>query len=364
MAAEGIHDDLDPAVPFASPVAPVVADTLSAPEGDFKVGDKVVYPGQGVVEVIAIEENDMAGNRQKCYVLGVVATPLSTLNRTNHKIIVPVETARTLGLRPLIGEAEVREVFKIFHEQPAKLSISGADWYRHFKNLKIKLATGNIYDLAEVFRDLSSRRNIRQLSPAEKEIYDRALELIVKEIAFVRGLADRTFKEEIEVIFAVDVTAKVPVADPRDRKTHAYPDYCSTQAPGPETICAEVQTKIAESGERAELSEAILSKATTLNLTDSKLVLELKQAIAISRLREILVKLELIASLRARPQAVIVLMVTYRTGTGDISGLISSFKGAAEQISFLIEEDLLEKLPGGKYELTAKAEGVINYLRK
>src|SRR5277367_5776251 len=69
----------------------------------FKVGDKAVYPRQGVAEVIKIEEKDIAGTRQRFYVLRILDT--------DRKIMVPVSNASAVGLRQVISEQEIREIF-------------------------------------------------------------------------------------------------------------------------------------------------------------------------------------------------------------------------------------------------------------
>ena len=74
----------------------------------FKVGDKAVYPAQGVAEVISIEEKDIAGSRQCFYVLRILDT--------DRKIMVPVTNAGAVGLRQVISEIEIREIFDILRE--------------------------------------------------------------------------------------------------------------------------------------------------------------------------------------------------------------------------------------------------------
>src|SRR5260370_4289154 len=75
----------------------------------FKVGDKAVYPAQGVAEVISIEEKDIAGARQRFYVLRILDT--------DRKIMVPVTNASAVGLRQVISEVEIREIFDILRER-------------------------------------------------------------------------------------------------------------------------------------------------------------------------------------------------------------------------------------------------------
>src|SRR5204863_8601309 len=78
-------------------------------EVKFKVGDKAVYPAQGVAEVVSIEEKDIAGSRQRFYVLRILDT--------DRKIMVPVTNASAVGLRCVISEVEIREIFDILRER-------------------------------------------------------------------------------------------------------------------------------------------------------------------------------------------------------------------------------------------------------
>ena len=70
----------------------------SSQEVEFKVGDKAVYPAQGVAEVISIDEKDIAGQRQRFYVLRILDT--------DRKIMVPVSNANAVGLRQVISEQD------------------------------------------------------------------------------------------------------------------------------------------------------------------------------------------------------------------------------------------------------------------
>src|SRR4029077_8415918 len=84
-------------------------DMQARSEIQFKVGDKAVYPAQGVAEGVNIEEKDIAGNRQRFYVLRILDT--------DRKIMVPVSNASAVGLRQVISEQEIREIFDILRER-------------------------------------------------------------------------------------------------------------------------------------------------------------------------------------------------------------------------------------------------------
>jgi len=157
----------------------------------FKVGDKAVYPTQGVAEVIRIEEKDIAGSRQCFYVLRILDT--------DKRVMVPVTNASAVGLRQVISELEIREIFDILRERT--LAVDNQTWNRRYRAFVDKIKTGSIYDVAEVLRDLYRLKTDKQLSFGERRMLDTARTLIVKEIAIARAQTEEHVKNEIESIF-------------------------------------------------------------------------------------------------------------------------------------------------------------------
>lgn len=160
-------------------------------EAEFKVGDKAVYPAQGVAEVVSIDERDIAGNLQKFYVLRILDT--------DRKIMVPVSNADAVGLRQVISEQEIREIFDILQERT--IGFDTQTWNRRYRGFMDKIKTGSIYDVAEVLRDLYRLKANKQLSFGERRMLDTARSLIVKEIAIARSQTEDQVKHEIEAIF-------------------------------------------------------------------------------------------------------------------------------------------------------------------
>jgi CarD family transcriptional regulator len=157
----------------------------------FQVGDKAVYPAQGVAEVVDIEEKDIAGNRQRFYVLRILDT--------DRKIMVPVKNADAVGLRQVISEQEIQEIFDILRERT--IAFDNQTWNRRYRGFMDKIKTGSIYDVAEVLRDLYRLKTDKQLSFGERRMLDTARTLIVKEIAIARDQTEEDVKNEIEAIF-------------------------------------------------------------------------------------------------------------------------------------------------------------------
>jgi len=158
---------------------------------EFKVGDKAVYPAQGVAEVISIEERDIAGARQRFYVLRILDT--------DRRIMVPVKNAQVVGLRQVICEEEIREIFEILRERA--VAFDNQTWNRRYRSFMDKIKTGSIYDVAEVMRDLYRLKSEKSLSFGERRMLDTARTLIVKEIAIARRKSEEQTLQEIEAIF-------------------------------------------------------------------------------------------------------------------------------------------------------------------
>jgi CarD family transcriptional regulator len=184
--------------PWSAPVLPPVKvdATKLEPrpdEGEFKVGETVVYPARGVADIVAVEDKEIGGRRQSFYVLRV--------HDTEQKILVPVNNAAQIGLRRPISEAQVREIFRILKVTDVPLDTQ--TWNRRYRGFVEKLATGSVFAVAEVLRDLSRVKIVKDgLSFSERQMLERARGLIVKEIAVARAKPEDAVRQQIEAIFA------------------------------------------------------------------------------------------------------------------------------------------------------------------
>ena len=164
---------------------------MQSPEIEFKVGDKAVYPAQGVAEVISIDEKDIAGSRQRFYVLRILDT--------DRKIMVPVSNANAVGLRQVISEQEIREIFDILRERT--IAFDNQTWNRRYRGFMDKIKTGSIYDVAEVLRDLSLLKFEKDLSFGERKMLDTARSLLIRELAVAKSAKEEKIEAELEKIF-------------------------------------------------------------------------------------------------------------------------------------------------------------------
>ena len=111
--------------------------------------------------------------------------------------MVPTRSAQTVGLRCVISGGEVERIYEILRSPSRK---STATWNRRFRALNEKLNTGNLIEIAEVLRDLSSLRNDKDLSFGEKKMLERARNMIVSEICAARNIEKTTVEGELNHI--------------------------------------------------------------------------------------------------------------------------------------------------------------------
>lgn len=137
----------------------------------FNLGDKVVYPmhGAGIIESMEIKE--ILGETKKYYVLKM---PIGEM-----KLMIPVDNVNNIGLRDIIDEKSVDEVIDIL-KQGAVLNDS--NWNKRYRDNLLKMKTGNIYEVAQVVRDLTFRDKEKGLSTGEKKMLISAKQMIISEI--------------------------------------------------------------------------------------------------------------------------------------------------------------------------------------
>lgn len=157
----------------------------------FEIGDKAYYPVHGVAEVVGLEDRAIGGKKQSIYVLKVVDSGL--------KIMVPTDNAGAVGLREIMSEDEVGEIYSILRSKEG-----GGDtqtWNRRHREYMDKIKTGSAFEIAEVLRDLCLLREGKDLSFGERRMLETARGLLAREIAAVRDVSEDAVVDEIEALF-------------------------------------------------------------------------------------------------------------------------------------------------------------------
>jgi len=156
----------------------------------FKVGDKVVYPHHGAAVIKKKEKREHPtekGKKVEYYVLRLAYGDLT--------LMVPVDKTEEVGLRDVINAEEVEEVFAVLRKKDARMP---TNWSRRFKNHQEKLKSGDIYQVAEVVRNLSLRDNEKGLSAGEKRMLSQARQILVSELTFAIGVSEEEAEETLD----------------------------------------------------------------------------------------------------------------------------------------------------------------------
>lgn len=158
----------------------------------FSIGEKAVYPAQGVAEIIGVEEKVISSRTQKFYLLRILDTDM--------RILVPVDKADQVGLRSIASEDEIGEVFDILRER--EVHADKQTWNRRYRGFMEKIKTGSLYEVAEVYRDLSRLKETKTLSFGERRMLDTAKNLLVKELSVAKRTTEVKVEKELERVFA------------------------------------------------------------------------------------------------------------------------------------------------------------------
>lgn len=136
------------------------------------VGDKVVYPMHGAGVIEGIEECEVMGKTQSYYILMM---PFGGM-----KVMIPMDNVKSIGLREVIGSAEVDKVIEVFKDTPPEQP--GGSWNRRFNANLLKIKSGSIYDVAEVVRNLILQDRMKKISTGERRLLDTAKQILVSEL--------------------------------------------------------------------------------------------------------------------------------------------------------------------------------------
>ncbi len=155
----------------------------------FDVGDKVVYPHHGAATIERRERKEAFGKKQDYLVLRLAYGDLT--------LMVPAENADHIGLRDVINDEEVEEVFAVLRKKEARMP---TNWSRRFKNHVEKLKSGDIYQVAEVVRNLTIREKDKGLSAGEKRMLARARQILVSELTFALNVDEDTAEDKLDEV--------------------------------------------------------------------------------------------------------------------------------------------------------------------
>jgi CarD family transcriptional regulator, regulator of rRNA transcription len=140
---------------------------------EFEAGDNVVYPHHGAGVVIKKESKELLGEKRDYLTIKILHNDMT--------VMVPCENAHLAGLRRVINEEQVNRVIDVLTGEVSEMP---KNWNRRFKHNREKIKTGDVYELAEVVRNLAIREWEKGLSTGEKQMYTRAKKILASEFMY------------------------------------------------------------------------------------------------------------------------------------------------------------------------------------
>ncbi len=148
----------------------------------FNIGDKIVYPMHGAGVIDSIEEKDILGEKQSYYILSMPG---------EVKVMVPIDKAEQVGVRNIIDKSSADRVFNLLSQDETEMD---KNWNKRYRDNMEKLKSGDIYEIADVVRNLSFKQKEKGLSTGEKKMLVNAKQILVSELV----LAKQSNKDEME----------------------------------------------------------------------------------------------------------------------------------------------------------------------
>ena len=167
---------------------------------EFEVNDNVVYPHHGAGKVLKKETKEIFGEKREYLTIKILHNDMT--------VMVPTCNAGVAGLRRVIDEDTVKKVLAVLG---AEVSDMPKNWNRRFKHNRDKIKTGDIYELAEVVRNLAIRESEKGLSTGEKQMFTRAKKILASELMYALEMGEDEAEEHLDEILARSADGQVAV---------------------------------------------------------------------------------------------------------------------------------------------------------
>jgi CarD family transcriptional regulator len=157
----------------------------------FKTGESIVYPAHGVGQIVAIEEQEVAGFKLELFVIA--------FEKDKMTLRVPTAKAATVGMRKLAEEPLVERALETI---AGRARVKRTMWSRRAQEYEAKINSGDLISIAEVVRDLHRSEAQPEQSYSERQLYEAALDRMVREIAAVNKVSEPEAQKVIETQLA------------------------------------------------------------------------------------------------------------------------------------------------------------------
>jgi CarD family transcriptional regulator len=165
---------------------------------DFELGDHVVYPHHGAGKVMRKEVMEVFGETREYLTIKILHNDMT--------VKVPTENAAIAGLRRVIDEETVKKVLDVLRDDVSEMP---KNWNRRFKHNRDKIKTGDIYELAEVVRNLALRESEKGLSTGEKQMFTRAKKILASELMYALDKDEDDAESYLDELLASSAASKL-----------------------------------------------------------------------------------------------------------------------------------------------------------
>ena len=153
---------------------------------EFEIGQSVVYPHHGAGKVLRKEMKEVLGESREYLTIKILHNDMT--------VMVPTANASVAGLRPIIDEETIKKVMAVLTDECSEMP---KNWNRRFKHNRDKIKTGDIYELAEVVRNLAVREAEKGLSTGEKQMFTRAKKILASELMYALEMDEQQVEEHL-----------------------------------------------------------------------------------------------------------------------------------------------------------------------
>ena len=153
----------------------------------FRTHEHIVYPAHGVGQIVRIEEQEVAGHKLELFVI--------SFQKDKMTLRVPTAKATAVGMRKLAGPDVVK---KSLDTLKGRARIKRTMWSRRAQEYEAKINSGNLISIAEVVRDLFRSENQPEQSYSERQLYEAALDRMVRELATIEDITETEAGKQVE----------------------------------------------------------------------------------------------------------------------------------------------------------------------
>ena len=158
-----------------------------APQEEYEIGDHVVYPHHGAGKILKKEQKEVLGEKREYLTIKILHNDMT--------VMVPCENAGRAGLRRVIDDEAVQKVLAVLRDDVSQMP---KNWNRRFKHNRDKIKTGDVYELAEVVRNLAIREADKGLSTGEKQMYTRAKKILASELMYALDMEEGEAEDHLD----------------------------------------------------------------------------------------------------------------------------------------------------------------------